>query len=128
MRHASGKRNHHCPRSDGDGHAESTMCRKAASAHIIIVHAWKVVVDERIRVNDLDGCSDPRCVASPSRRAIGREHEHPAETLAAPRERVTDGAANRLGKLGSTLVPNSADCRLDCPAVVSGKRVGRVRR
>jgi hypothetical protein len=69
----------------------------SSAAHVVIVHARQVIVDEGIGVNDLDCGSDSRCVFLPACGAICSEHEHPSKSLSTAGESIDDGRANRLG-------------------------------
>ena len=56
----------------------------SSTTHVVVVHAWKVVMHERVGVNDLDRRGEWRRIALPSGGPIRREKEDSAKAFAAP--------------------------------------------
>jgi hypothetical protein len=46
--------NHDCTCSSSSRNGECAMRGKPAAAHVVVIHAWQVIVNEGVRVNDLD--------------------------------------------------------------------------
>ena len=81
----------------GNRFAERDMAARLASAHRIVVHAWKIIVDERIGVDQLDrsggGVDVARIGADRFSRGIGEKR---ADTFAAAQHRI----AHRIAESG----------------------------
>jgi hypothetical protein len=64
-------------------------------AHVVVVHAREIVVDERVRVNDLDGGGKTGRVTFPSGGPVRSENEHAPDSFSTGFQ----GIANRLGDI-----------------------------
>src|SRR5881394_484976 len=85
LRADGGWQSERAPRVEGDGRrewnhgnagghrdadAERAMHRRPAAAHVVVIHARQIVVDERIRMDDLDGRGETARVVRAARRTI----------------------------------------------------------
>lgn len=77
------------------------MRRGSTTPHVVVVHAWQVVVHERVRVDDLDRGGNPRRISRAARCPIGRDNEHAAKPLAAAFKSVDHGGTDGLGQISS---------------------------
>jgi hypothetical protein len=55
-------------------------------------------VDERIRVNDLNGCSQRGCIPFSAGRPVCSNDKQAANSFSSARQRIADGRPHRLGK------------------------------
>ena len=85
------------PGEDRDVLAELDVARRLSPAQVVVVHRGQVVVDERIRMDQLDRAGERQHLSLlQAQCACGREREHRAYALAAGQKRV----AHRLLKAG----------------------------
>src|SRR5690606_25111923 len=94
-------------------------------SQVVVVHARQVVVDERVRVDDLDGCTDAvDRLARPAERAKGRCAQDGPQAFAVAGERV----ANGVGKNGWHTVEQRTcrflECCIRC-GTLDGEQRGR---
>jgi len=118
MRHTRGQRDHRRSRGSCDRYRESSMGGRSSAAHVVIVHARQVIVDERIGVYDLDSGGDSRCVSLPARSAVRSEDKHASEPLSAAGEGVDDGGANRLRDIQGFLLRDFGNGAFDLGPVI----------
>src|SRR5215471_9717072 len=96
-----GKRKESVARQDGDGFSELLVASGFASAQIVVVEGGKVVVDERVRVDELDGASRvERRGDVGGKNTRGLKTKDRAYALAAGKDRITHGFVNRSGRRG----------------------------
>ena len=70
--------------------AEDFVIREFASAIIVVVHRWQIVVHQRIGMDAFDGAGERKCVGRPSTTGRRRrENEGGAHSFAAGKQRVT---------------------------------------
>src|SRR5437868_3131955 len=82
----------------GDAFAKDLVIRGPAAAKIVVVHAWQIVVNERVSVDALD-CAGvrQRVVERSGARLGGGEREHGAQTFSTGEEAVSHGRVDRRG-------------------------------
>jgi hypothetical protein len=68
----------------------------APATNIVVVHAWKIVVDERVCVNYLDGGGQTGGVSSSTCGPVRGEDEHSTNSFSS----CLEGISNRLGDGG----------------------------
>jgi hypothetical protein len=87
-------------RETGNSRSASTIHlvhRRAASAHVVVVHAREIVVHQGVRVHDLDGRREWRRVADATGGVIGREQEDPSKAFAPAEQTIADCRCDRWG-------------------------------
>jgi len=72
------------------------MGRWASATNIVVVHAWEIVVDQRVCVNYLDRGGETGRVSGSACSSICGEDEHSTDSLSSRLE----GVSNRLGDSG----------------------------
>ena len=90
---------------DGDGFAEDDMAGGLAAAEVVVVEGGKVVVNEGVGVDHLDGGAEVGCafgdLAGAGDHACGFHAEDGAEALASGEGAVAHGAVDGVGFGGS---------------------------
>jgi hypothetical protein len=72
---------------------------RLAAAENIVIHAWQIVMDERVGVDQLDAARQFRYArAVPSCRVIGGHYQQRTYPLAGTQDCVSDGIGDRPGK------------------------------
>src|SRR6476646_4225658 len=78
--------------------AERYVARRLAASQRVVIHAWKIVVDQRVRVYELDrGCRGVHRVGIRARELAARVYEERSHPLSAIEHRVAHRATQRLG-------------------------------
>jgi ribokinase len=81
---------------DSDAFAKYFVIRRPAAAEVVVVHAWEVIMHERVSVNALHGArGGQRALRRPAASFGRREREHRAQPLAAGEKRVAHRLVNR---------------------------------
>lgn len=92
------------------------MRRGSSPPHVVVVHAWQVVVHERVRVNDLCRGGDSRRISLAARCSISGDDQHAAKPLAAAFKSVDNGGTDGLGQISSFAPSYLGDRPFDvCP-------------
>ncbi len=80
------------PDQDGDGLAEDLMTRGATASEIIVVHGREVVVNQRVRMDVLEGAGDGQDIfRTPSHRLGGGDGQDRPQSLPACEEAIVHG-------------------------------------
>src|SRR5947207_6875569 len=95
---------------------------------VVVVHAWKIVMHQRVGVNDLDGCRETGCITRASRRAVRRKKEHSAQSFSTALERISDWIGDRRRKVCQALPRYRSECNLNRIAKLCGQCAPDARR
>ena len=89
---------------DGHGLAERPVARGLPVTQVIVVHRRQVVVDERIRVDHLDGAGRRHGLLDRPAAGFGRqEDQHGPQFLSAPQDHVPHGLVKPLAVLARSV-------------------------
>jgi hypothetical protein len=90
---AHGERYHRDARERGRGDVERSVRGRASPTHAVVIHAWKIVVHQRIRVDDFDGRGQHAGVPPSMEGVIRRHEQESAKPLPLTGQAVVDGIA-----------------------------------
>ena len=90
----------------------NAMDSRPPAPHVVVVHAREVVMDERVRVHDLDCRGERARILRSTGGAIGSEKQQPAKPLSSADEAVPnrfgDGwfyfAVETIGERGKSMI------------------------
>ncbi len=97
---AGGKWNHRETRCRGNRNTIDAVHRRATAPHIVVVHAWQVVMHERVRMYYLDRSREFTRVALPTAGPVRLEQQNRPQALTLAEQSISDGFRRQRRDVG----------------------------
>lgn len=111
------ERNHHHTRNRRHMRTEDAMRCRAAAPHVVVIHAWQIVVHKRVRMYNFDGSRQSRRVTAAAHGTVGGKQENGTNTLAGPEQGIPDGLRRDAGSQIRKALADRLDLRADSRSV-----------